>query len=118
MIPDFYVAPNGSPELAEYPPADPRYLIARFIGSEIYLTLANAEDLLQAASQAEQGGQPWDWSGNSFKVELNSGRCVLRSLYPECLEGWPTAVELTTEQFRSVLTAWRDFVLRLGVPHF
>jgi hypothetical protein len=119
MIPDFYVTADGKPELADYPPTDPRYLIAHFIGSEIYLMLANVEDLLQGVARVEEGHrETWEWSGNSFTVELSKGRCVLRSQYPECLEGWPSEVELTPEQFRTTLTAWRDFVLQLGVPHF
>jgi hypothetical protein len=117
MIPAFSVAPDGKPELADYPVADPRYLISRFIGSEIYLALANVEDLLQGVARAEERREEsWEWSGNSFTVELSNGRCMLRSHYPECPEGWPSMVELTPEQFRTILTAWRDFVLQRESP--
>jgi hypothetical protein len=94
-------------------PSDRRFVLAHFIGSEIYLFLANADAFLQAVDALERGEmETWHWCGNSFSVDLGNGRCVITDHWWEPGDPSFGTVELTLQEFRSLVAAWRDFVLR------
>jgi hypothetical protein len=115
MLPHFFVRPDGLPDVDWDDPADPRFFLAHFIGSEIYLFLVNAEDFLQAVAAVERGDtESWRWGGNSYTVELGQGRCTIADdwWFPDSPS--PEKIELTLDEFRTVIAAWRDFVA--GLP--
>jgi hypothetical protein len=114
MMPLFSVRPDGSPEVSWDDPADPRFLLAHFIGAEVYLFLVNAEDFLEAVAAVERGEvDNWCWHGNSFSLQLSKGRCTIKDHYWFPDSPSPEKIELTTEEFRAVIAAWRDFVVGL-----
>jgi hypothetical protein len=112
MIPHFSVRPDGSPEAHWDDSSDPRFELGHFIGSEIYLFLPNADAFLHAVDAVERGEmETWRWCGNSFSVELGQGRCVITDIWWEPGDPSFGTVELTLEEFRSLIAAWRDFVI-------
>jgi hypothetical protein len=113
MLPHFSVRPDGSPDVNWDHPADPRFLLAHFIGAEVYLLLDNADAFLQAIDALKEGKmESWHWCGNSFTVELSKWRCVITDHWWEPGDPSPGMVELTLEEFHSLIAAWRDFVVR------
>jgi hypothetical protein len=67
MMPIFFLRPAGQPGARWDDPADPRFLLAHFIGAEIHLMLDNVDEFLQAVAAVERGeGENWRWNGNSF----------------------------------------------------
>jgi hypothetical protein len=112
MMPNFFVRPDGHPDADWDDPSDPRFFLAHFIGSEVYLFLPNADEFLQAVAAVERGEvESWRWDGNSFSVELSKGRCVISHHWWEPGDPSFGVVELTLEEFRSLIAAWRDFVI-------
>jgi hypothetical protein len=113
MKPTFSVRPDRIPVASWDDPADPRHFLGHFLGSEVHLALYKADAFLQAIDALERGERAsWSWSGNSFSVDLGQGRCVITNDWWEPGDPSVGSVELTLEEFRSLIAAWRDFVVR------
>jgi hypothetical protein len=113
MKPTFVVRPDRTPEASWDDPADPRFFLAHFLGSEVHLALYKADEFLQAVGKVERGEmESWHWCGNSFTVELSKGRGVITNHWWEPGDPSSGVVELTLQEFCSLITAWRDFVVR------
>lgn len=110
-MPLFSARPDGRPDVSWHDPSDPRFSLAHFLGSEIYLSLDNAESFLRAADAVERGElETWHWGGNSFSVELRKERGVITDIWWEPGDPSLGTVELTLPEFRSLIASWRDFV--------
>jgi hypothetical protein len=112
MKPIFFVRADGIPAASWDDPADPRFFLAHFLGSEVHLALCRADEFLQAIDALERAEvETWHWCGNNFTVELGKERCVITDHWWEPGDPSFGAVELTLPEFRSLIAAWRDFVL-------
>jgi hypothetical protein len=98
--------------------ADPRHRLARFIGSEIYLSLSAADELLAALHDAKLGGEQWQWHGNSHSLVLRGDRCAIIDHYADLESGQIPEVEMDASEVSEAITRWKEFVLRLGIRHF
>src|SRR5262249_40275041 len=75
MKPNFLVRQDNTPAATWEDPGDPRFFLAHFLGSEVYLALYKADEFLQAVDAVERGEvESWRWCGNSFSVQLSKGR--------------------------------------------
>jgi hypothetical protein len=113
MTPTFSVRPDRIPVASWDDPADPRHFLAHFLGSEIHLALYIADDFLQAVDAVERGERKsWHWSGNSFSVQLGPESCVITDYWWEPGDPSVGTVEMAISEFRSLIAAWRDFVVK------